>query len=165
MIQRNINPKPRFVTLTASVPSTGAFVGAPLATLFRASFFRFPQDSIIHYVSINSTFLANGVASQVIGAIAYGQGQDNIGFNLGAGLDNTADEVIWRDELLNPVAGVVTADKSTQIMMNEYFVHTGTGIGIYVNGLSGNANINATIAFNPIAEWVNFREPTTGARI
>ena len=165
MIQRNINPKPRFVTLTASVPSTGACVGAPLATLFRASFFRFPQDSIIHYVSINSTFLANGAFSQVIGAIAYGQGQDNIGFNLGAGIDNTADEVIWRDELLNPVAGVVTADKSTQIMMNEYFVHTGTGIGIYVNGLSGNANINATIAFNPIAEWVNFREPTTGARI
>jgi hypothetical protein len=165
MIQRNINPKPRFVTLTASVPSTGAFVGAPLATLFRASFFRFPQDSIIHYVSINSTFLANGAFSQVIGAIAYGQGQDNIGFNFGAGLDNTADEVIWRDELLNPVAGVVTADKSTQIMMNEYFVHTGTGIGIYVNGLSGNANINATIAFNPIAEWVNFREPTTAARI
>ena len=165
MIQRNINPKPRFVTLTASVPSTGAFVGAPLATLHRASFFRFPQDSIIHYVSINSTFLANGAFSQVIGAIAYGQGQDNIGFNLGAGLDNTADEVIWRDELLNPVAGVVTADKSTQIMMNEYFVHTGTGIGIYVNGSNGNANINATIAFNPIAEWVNFREPTTGARI
>ena len=165
MIQRNINPKPRFVTLTASVPSTGAFVGAPLATLHRASFFRFPQDSIIHYVSINSTFLANGVASQVIGAIAYGQGQDNIGFNLGAGIDNTTDEIIWRDELLNPVAGVVTADKSTQIMMNEYFVHTGTGIGIYVNGSSGNANINATIAFNPIAEWVNFREPTVGARI
>ena len=165
MIQRNINPKPRFVTLTASVPSTGAFVGAPLATLHRASFFRFPQDSIIHYVSINSTFLANGAFSQVIGAIAYGQGQDNIGFNLSAGLDNTADEVIWRDELLNPVAGVVTADKSTQIMMNEYFVHTGTGIGIYVNGSSGNANINATIAFNPIAEWVNFREPTVGARI
>ena len=165
MIQRNINPKPRFVTLTASVPSTGAFVGAPLATLFRASFFRFPQDSIIHYVSINSTFLANGATGQVIGAIAYGQGQDNIGFNLGAGLDNTADEVIWRDELLNAAAGIVTADKSTQIMMNEFFVHTGTGIGIYVNGLSGNANINATIAFNPIAEWVNFREPTTAARI
>ena len=140
-------------------------MGAPLATLFRASFFRFPQDSIIHYVSINSTFLANGAFSQVIGAIAYGQGQDNIGFNLGAGIDNTADEIIWRDELLNPVAGVVTADKSTQIMMNEYFVHTGTGIGIYVNGSSGNANINATIAFNPIAEWVNFREPTIGARI
>jgi hypothetical protein len=50
-------------------------------------------------------------------------------------------------------------------MMNEFFVHTGTGIGIYVNGLSGNANINATISFNPIAEWVNFREPTTAARI
>lgn len=165
MIERNINPKPRFVTLIASVPSTGAFVGAPLATLYKAAFFRFQQDSIIHYISINSTFLANGAASQVIGAIAYGQGQENIGVNLGSGLNNTADDVLWRDELLNPVAGVVTADKSTQIMMNEYFVHTGTGIGIYVNGSNGNANINATIAFNPIAEWINFREPTIGARI
>ena len=165
MIQRNINPKPRFVTLTASVPSTGAFVGVPLATLFKAAFFRFPQDSIIHYISINSTFLASGAASQVIGAVAYGQGQDNIGFTFGAGLDNTSEEILWRDELLNPAAGIVTADKSTQIMMNEFFVHTGTGIGVYVNGLSGNANINATISFNPIAEWVNFREPTVGARI
>jgi|688.fasta_scaffold03227_28 hypothetical protein len=165
MIQRNINPKPRFVTLTASVPSTGTFVGVPLATLWRASFFRFPQDSVVHYISINSTFLANGVTGQVIGAIAYGQGQDNVGFNFGSGLDNTSEEILWRDELLNAAAGIVTADKSTQIMMNEFFVHTGTGIGIYVNGLSGNANINATIAFNPIAEWVNFREPTIGARI
>lgn len=165
MIERNINPKPRFVTLTASVPSTGTFVGVPLATLWKASFFRFPQDSIVHYISINSTFLASGAASQVIGAVAYGQGQDNIGFNLGTGIDNTSEEILWRDELLNPAAGIVTADKSTQIMMNEFFVHTGTGIGVYVNGLSGNCNINATISFNPIAEWVNFREPTVGARI
>jgi hypothetical protein len=165
MIERNINPKPRFVTLTASTPNTGAFVGVPLATLWRASFFRFPQDSIVHYISINSTFLASGAFSQVIGAVAYGQGQDNIGFPFGAGLDNTTDEILWRDELLNPAAGIVTADKSTQIMMNEFFVHTGTGIGVYVNGLSGNANINATISFNPIAEWINFREPTSGARI
>ena len=140
-------------------------MGVPLATLWKASFFRFPQDSIIHYISINSTFLANGATGQVIGAIAYGQGRDNIGFILGTGIDNTTDDIIWRDELLNAAAGVITAVKSTQIMMNEYFVHTGTGIGIYVNGLSGNANINATIAFNPIAEWVNFREPTSGARI
>jgi hypothetical protein len=50
-------------------------------------------------------------------------------------------------------------------MMNEFFCHTGTGFGLYVNGLSGNVNVSATIAFNPIAEWVNFREPTAGARI
>jgi hypothetical protein len=165
MIERNINPKPRFVTLTASTPNTGAFVGVPLATLWRASFFRFPQDSIVHYISINSTFLASGAFSQVIGAVAYGQGQDNIGFNLGTGIDNTSEEILWRDEILNPAAGIITDSKSTQIMMNEFFVHTGTGIGVYVNGLSGNANINATISFNPIAEWVNFREPTVGARI
>lgn len=140
-------------------------MGAPLTTLHKASFFTFPQDSIIHYVLINSSFLANGAASNVIGAVAYGQNQDHIGFNLGAGNDNFFDNAIWRDELLNPAAGVVTADKSTQIMMTEFFVHSGTGIGIYVNGLSGNANINATIAFNPIAEWINFREPTIGARI
>jgi hypothetical protein len=49
--------------------------------------------------------------------------------------------------------------------MNEFFAHTDTGIGIYVNGINASININATIAFNPIAEWVNFREPTSGARI
>ena len=78
MIQRNINPKPRFVTLTSN-PSTGALVGVPLATLFNAAFFRFPQDSIIHYVMVNSTLTCNGAASQAIGAIAYGQGNQTIG--------------------------------------------------------------------------------------
>lgn len=165
MIQRNINPKPRFVTLICSVPSTGAFVGVPLATLQRQSFFRFPQDSIIHYISVSSTFSANGAAAQVIGALSYNQGADSIQPNLGAGLDNFQDDIVWRDELLNPAAGVVTTSKFSQIMMNEFFCHTGTGFGIYVNGLNGNANISATIAFNPIAEWVNFREPTYGARI
>ena len=164
MIQRNINPKPRFVTLTSG-PSTGALVGVPLATLFKAAFFRFPQDSIIHYVMVNSTLTANGALSQAIGAVAYGQGDQTVGDNLGAGLDNFTDNIIWRDELLNPIAGVLADSKSNQIVMNEFFVHTGTGFGIYVNGINATVNINATIAFNPIAEWVNFREPTYGARI
>ena len=165
MIQRTINPKPRFVTLIASVPSTGAFVGAPLATLNRASFFRFPQDSVVHYVMVNSTFSIDGAFAQVTGAVAYGQGEDTLASILGVGLENFTDGIIWRDQILNPAAGTLSADKSTQIMMNEFFCHAGTGIGIYVNGLNGNLNINATIAFNPIAEWINFREPTIGARI
>lgn len=165
MIQRNINPKPRFVTLISSVPSTGAFVGAPLATLHKQAFFRFPQDSIIHYISVNSTFSVNGAAAQAVAALAYNQGADSIQPTLNAGFPNFQDDIVWRDELLNPAAGVATVSKSMQIMMNEFFCHTGTGFGIYVNGINGNANINATIAFNPIAEWVNFREPTSGARI
>ena len=165
MIERNINPKPRFVTLISSVPSTGAFVGAPLATLHRQSFFRFPQDSIIHYISVSSTFSVNGAAAQAVAALSYNQGALSIQPTLGAGLDNFQDDIIWRDELLNPAAGQVTVSKFSQIMMNEFFCHTGTGFGIYVNGLNGNANISATISFNPIAEWVNFREPTAGARI
>lgn len=164
MIQRNINPKPRFVTLTSG-PTTGALVGVPLATLYKAAFFRFPQDSIIHYVMVNSTLSANGALSQAIGSVAYGQGDQTIADNLSPGLDNFTDNVIWRDDLLNPVAGILTDSKSNQIMMNEFFVHAGTGFGIYVNGINASVNINATIAFNPIAEWVNFREPTVGARI
>ena len=101
----------------------------------------------------------------IIHAIHTGAFQHNIGFNFNPGLDNTSDEILWRDEILNPAAGIITDSKSTQIMMNEFFVHTGTGLGIYVNGINGNANISATISFNPIAEWVNFREPTYGARI
>ena len=164
MIQRNINPKPRFVTLTSN-PSTGALVGVPLATLFNAAFFRFPQDSIIHYVMVNSTLTCNGAASQAIGAIAYGQGNQTIGEVFGTGLNNFADSVLWRDELLNPAAGVISDSKSNQIVMNEFFVHTDSSIGIYVNGINASVMINATIAFNPIAEWVNFREPTSGARV
>ena len=164
MIQRNINPKPRFVTLTSN-PSTGALVGVPLATLFNAAFFRFPQDSIIHYVMVNSTLTCNGAASQAIGVIAYGQGNQTFGENFTAGADNFADSILWRDELLNPAAGVVSDSKSNQITMNEFFVHTDSSIGIYVNGINASVLINATIAFNPIAEWVNFREPTIGARI
>ena len=165
MIQRNINPKPRFVTLISSVPSTGAFVGVPLATLHRQAFFQFPQDSIIHYISIASTLSINGAFSQAIAALSYNQGALSIQPNLNAGFDNFQDDILWRDEVLNPAAGQITVSKFSQIMMNEFFVHTGSGIGIYVNGVNGNANINATIAFNPIAEWVNFREPTAGARI
>ena len=164
MIQRNINPKPRFVTLTSN-PSTGALVGVPLATLFNAAFFRFPQDSIIHYVMVNSTLTCNGAASQAIGAIAYGQGNQTIGEVFGTGLNNFSDNVLWRDELLNPAAGVISDSKSNQIVMNEFFVHTDSSIGIYVNGINASVMINATIAFNPIAEWVNFREPTSGARV
>ena len=164
MIQRNINPQPRFVTLIAS-PSTGAFVGAPLATLHKASFFRFPQDSILHYVMVNSSFCIDGAFAQVTGAVAYGQGEETLASVLGPGLDNFTDRIIWRDELLNPAAGTLSDSKSNQIMLNDVFVHAGTGIGIYVNGNNGNVNINATIAFNPIAEWINFREPTIGARI
>ena len=164
MIQRTINPKPRFVTLTSN-PSTGALVGVPLATLFNAAFFRFPQDSIIHYVMVNSTLTCNGAASQAIGAIAYGQGNQTIGEVFGTGLNNFADNVLWRDELLNPAAGVISDSKSNQIVMNEFFVHTDSSIGIYVNGINASVMINATIAFNPIAEWVNFREPTSGARV
>lgn len=164
MIQRNINPKPRFVTLTSG-PSTGALVGIPLATLYKASYFRFPQDSIIHYVMVNSTLTCNGALSQAIGSVAYSKDAQSIGEFFGAGLDNFADSIIWRDELLNPAAGTVSEGKSTQIIMNEFFAHTDTSIGIYVNGINASVCINATIAFNPIAEWVNFREPTIGSRI
>jgi hypothetical protein len=164
MIQRSINPKPRFVTLTSNV-NTGALVGVPLATLYNAAFFRFPQDSIIHYVMVNSTLTCNGALSQAIGSVAYGQGSQTIGENFNAGTPNFTDGVLWRDEVLNPIAGVISEGKSTQIILSDFFVHTDTGIGIYVNGINASVNINATIAFNPIAEWINFREPTFGARI
>lgn len=164
MINRNINPKPRFVTLTSG-PSTGALVGVPLATLFKAAFFRFPQDSVVHFVMVNSILTATGALSQAIGSIAYGQGDQTIGDNFNPGADNFADNVIWRDEFINPGAGTISEGKSTQIIMNEFFAHANTGIGIYVNGINAAVNINATIAFNPVSEWVNFREPTVGVRI
>jgi hypothetical protein len=165
MIQRHIHPKPRFVTLVASVPSTGVLVGAPYATLWKAAFFRFTEDVVMHSMLINSTLTANGAASLAIGAVAFNQGEESIGFNLGGGLSNAFDGILWRDELQNPAAGVISDGKSTQFMFSDFFCHTGTGIGIYVNGITSTLDINATISFNPLSEWVNFREPTSGVRI
>ena len=105
-------------------------MGVPLATLFNAAFFRFPQDSIIHYVMVNSTLTCNGALSQAIGSVVYGQGNQTIGEVFSAGAPNFADGVLWRDELLNPAAGVISDSKSNQIVLNEFFVHTDTGIGI-----------------------------------
>lgn len=165
MIQRNINPKPRFVTLTASTPATGAFVGAPLGTLWKTATFKFAEDSIMHSMLINSTLVANGAASQVAAAITYGNAPDSITSILGAGISNTTETILWRDQLQNPAAGVLSDGKSTQFMFNEFFIHAGTSITLFVNGVSGNLDVNAAISFNPIAEWVNFREPTVGVRI
>ena len=165
MTQRLIHPKPRFVTLVASVPSTGTLVGAPYATLWKAAFFRFTEDVVMHSMLINSTLTANGAASLAIGAVAFNQGQSNIGLSLDPANPNAFDEILWRDQLQNPAAGIISDGKSTQFMFNDFFCHTGTGIGIYVNGITSTLDINATISFNPLSEWVNFREPTSGVRI
>ena len=138
---------------------------SPLSLHLGLAFFNFPQDSVIHYASINSTFSVDGAFAQVTGALTYGRGETTISTILGAGLENFEDGVLWRDELLNPAAGTVSDSKSNQITLNDVFVHAGTIVAIYANGQNGNARINATIAFNPIAEWINFREPTIGARI
>jgi len=119
----------------------------------------------MHSMMINSTLVANGAASLTTAAITYGSGTPSITFILGAGISNNTETVIWRDNLQNPAAGVLSDGKSTQFMFNEFFVHAGTEITIYVNGISGTLDVNAAISFNPIAEWINFREPTTGARI
>ena len=43
---------------------------------------------------INSTLTGNGAASLAIGAIGFNQGEESIGFNLGAGLSNSFDGIL-----------------------------------------------------------------------
>lgn len=169
MIQRNINPKPRFVTLI----SNQDVVGSPDSVLWRTTYFRFPQDSVIHWISVNSTFTLPITAPTFVGyqtaAISFNNGQANLDSFLNPAADdqNWQDGVIWRDQFnaVGTSAEIFTESKSTQVMMNEFFCHTDTTVAIYQNGTASGININATICFNPIAEWVNFREPTIGVRI
>ncbi|NBO53135.1 MAG: hypothetical protein EBU84_00760 [Actinobacteria bacterium] len=158
-MDRIINPKARFVTISCNTPGAGA----PIDTLNRQSFFKFDQDSVLHRITINSNIVCNGALSQKLAAVAYNQGENSVGVIQSA---QPWPGLIWVDDLLNPVAGTILSAKSVSIDMRDIFVHSNTGIGIYANGIgAGNINVNVSIIYNPIAEWVNFREPTIGVRL
>ena len=151
MIERMINPKPRFVTLSAN--SAGS--GAPLATLLRQSFFAFDQDSLIHSITINSNFVCSGALSQLIGAVAFSDST-----TISVSLPNVTQTALWIENLLNPAAGVISASKSVFIDLDRYFAKSNTQISCYLNGIGGvqNGTINATVSFNTVEEWKNFKE-------
>ena len=158
-MDRLINPKVRFITISCNTPGAGA----PIDSLNRQSFFRFDQDSVLHRITINSNITCSGALAQKIAAVAYNQGENSVGVVQSA---QPWPGLIWSDDLLNPVAGTILSSKSVSIDMHDIFVQSGTGIGIYANGIgTGNININVSFTYNPIAEWVNFREPTAGVKL
>ena len=156
---RSINPKHRFVTISCNT----AGAGVPLATLARQSFFRFDQDSVIASVTVSSNITLNGALSQAIAAVAYNQGDNSVGVNL----PDPTLAIMWMDEALNPVAGLTTFSKAVSLSFDPFLATSGTSIGLYANGLGANRSINVSvsIAYSPLSEWVNFREPRVAVHL
>lgn len=118
---------------------------------------------MLHRVTINSNITCNGALAQKIAAVAYNQGENALGV---IQTSQPWPGIIWADDLLNPAAGTILSSKSVSIDMQDIFIHAGTGIALYANGIgTGNINVNVSIIYNPIAEWVNFREPTIGVKL
>jgi hypothetical protein len=153
MTERIINPKPRFVTLSAETGSAGT-----ANTMERLSTFKFPQDSLIHSITINSNFLCNGAGSEVSSAVAF---TESISFSNSVSLTEVRENAVWLESLINPIAGTITASKSVFIDLQKYFAKSNTQINCYmtaINGATTRGQVNATVSFNTLQEWKNFKE-------
>jgi hypothetical protein len=78
------------------------------------------------------------------------------------------DGVIYADSFaptLSVGATEMNASKSTSIHTQDMFVKANETILARIVGTGTFSSfIDVSIAFNPISEWVNFREPTIGVR-
>jgi len=153
MIERIINPKPRFVTLSGEAGGTGS-----AATMQRLSTFRFDQDSLINSITINSNFLCSGAGSEVSSAVAF---TDAISFSNSVSLTEVRENAVWLESLINPIAGTITSSKSVFIDLKKYFAKGNSQLNCYmsaINGATRRGQVNATVSFNTVEEWKNFKE-------
>ena len=149
----SITPKPRFFNLSLGVNNL---------SLFNSAKFTFPEDAVLRYMTIVTSSSTNGVAS-VFMAVA---------FNAPDILGSTAipnEGVIYADSFATTLAvgaNEMNSSKSTSIHTQDMFTKANETILTRIVGTGTFTGfIDISIAFNPIAEWVNFREPTIGARI
>lgn len=153
MIERIINPKPRFVTLSGEAGSAGS-----ATTMERLSTFRFDQDSLIHSITINSNFFCSGAGSEVSSAVAF---TDATSFSNSVSLTEIRENAVWIESLLNPIAGTITSGKSVFIDLKKYFAKSNSQLNCYltaINGVTRRGQVNATVSFNTLQEWKNFKE-------
>lgn len=153
MIERIINPKPRFITLSGEAGSTGT-----PTTMSRLSTFSFPQDSLVHSVTINSNLLCDGAGAECDSAVAF---TDSLTFSNSVSLTEVRENAIWIESLLNPMAGTITASKSVFIDLYKYFAKANSQVNCYISangGITRRCSVNATVSFNTIEEWKNFKE-------
>lgn len=151
----SVTPKPRFRNLNLNVNNL---------SLTNSARFVFPEDAILRYITISASISTNGPLSNAGLTLSFNTPDVAGAINL------PVDGVIYADSFV-PTLGVgagveLNGTKSvyidTQDMLvgaNEFLLARIVGFGTFTGV------IDACIAFNPLSEWINFREPTTAVRI
>ena len=149
----SITPKPRFFNLSLAVSNL---------SLFNSAKFTFPEDAVLRYMTVVASSSTNGIGS-VLMAVAF-NAPDIAGSNV---IPN--DGVIYADSFAPTLAVGATemnASKATYIDTQDMFIKANETILTRIVGTGTFSSfIDISIAFNPISEWVNFREPTVAVRI
>lgn len=151
----SVTPKPRFFNLSLNVNNL---------SLTNSNKFVFPESAILRYITVVTSSSTNGPLGSVNMSLSFNTPDVAGATNL------PVDGVIYADSF-TPTLGVgagveLNGSKATYIDTQDMLIGasefliariigTGTFTGV----------IDASIAFNPLSEWINFREPTSAVRI
>lgn len=155
MNNRPITPKPRFFNLT---------LRANQLSLTNSSKFTFPEDGILRFINIVTSTATNGPLSSIGLTLSFNTP------DLDGATTLPVSGVIYGDSMVPttaiPAGTEIVGTKATYLDTQHLFVGAGEfliariiGTGTFVG------SIDAAIAFSPLTEWVNFREPTVAVRI
>ena len=163
---RTVNPRRRFV----SIPFISGDVTAAVAT------YKFDVDSVIHTLESQVQLCLGAPEIPVppapipIGTITVAGGFDYTGLNPEGsitGYTHVHRLSTCMDLLEMPGAFSAPIWRSTD--MGQMLIPAGAIFTIVIQENSGSPLVHAegtfTIGFNPLSEWINFREPTVAVRI
>ena len=151
----SVTPKPRFFNPSLRVNNL---------SLTNSARFVFPESAILRYITVVTSNSVNGPLGSVGMSLSFNTP------NVPGATNLPVDGVIYGESFVPTLAigaGVeVNGTKATYIdcqdMLvgaSEFLIARIVGTGTFVGA------IDAAIAFNPLSEWINFREPTTAVRI
>lgn len=163
---RTVNPRRRFV----SIPFHSLGVTGAVAT------YKFDVDSVIHTLEsqvqlcLGAPDIPPPPAPVPVGRVTVAGGFDFTGLNPAGsvtGYTHVHRLSTCMDLLELPGAFSEPIWRSTD--MGQMLILSGTIFTIVVQETVGSPLLSAegtfTIAFNPLSEWINFREPTVAVRI
>jgi len=151
----SVTPKPRFFNLSLRVNNL---------SLTNSAKFVFPESAILRYITAVVSSSTNGPLSSVGMTLSFNTPDIAGATNL------PVDGVIYADSFV-PTLGVgagieLNGNKATYIDTQDMLIGASEFVIARIVGTGTfTGTIDASIAFNPLSEWINFREPTTAVRI
>jgi hypothetical protein len=150
-----VTPKPRFFDLALRVNQL---------SLANSAKFTFPEDGVLRFITIVTSTATNGPLSSVGMTLSFNTP------DLAGATDLPVNGVIYGDSMVpttaTPAGAEIVGTKATYLDTQDLFVGAGDFLIARITGTGTfTGNIDAAIAFSPLSEWVNFRQPTSAVRI